>query len=152
MIAAKRRFATALLSVLLFTVLTGGTLSARDGSLTINVNGLKNSRGTVRIALFASPEGFPFDTSLAVRTICAPIDNDRAQAVITGVPCGTYALCLYHDENNSGKLGRSAFGRPLEGVGVSNNPSMKGVPRFEEAEFSLDCSALTLQVNVVYFR
>ncbi len=138
--------------ILLFTTLSGEYVSARDGTVTVDVKGLRNSNGKVRIALFASQSGFPFDTSMAVRTFSAPIENGTAQAVITEVPYGTWAICLFHDEDSSGKLRRNLFGKPREGVGVSNNPTMKNrAPRYEEAEFTVDSANQTIEITVVYF-
>jgi len=137
---------------LLLCALHGGPASAADSAITVNVSGLKSSKGTVKIALFVSPSGFPFDTSMAVRTLSVPIENCTAKAVITGVPYGTYAICLFHDEDNTGRLQRSLFGKPREGVGVSNNPVMKKrAPSYQEAQFAVDSEKMTMDIQVVYF-
>jgi len=147
-----RRSLVALVMALILTVLCGNCVYARESTITVNVEGLKNSNGTVKIALFVSREGFPFDISMAVRTLAVPIQNGTAQAVINEVPFGTYALCLFHDEDNTGRLQRNMFGKPREGVGVSNNPSMKKrAPSYDEAQFNVDSEKLTMDITVVYF-
>ncbi|MHC9543504.1 MAG: DUF2141 domain-containing protein [Vulcanimicrobiota bacterium] len=147
-----RRSLTALALALLLTALCGEYACARESTITVNVKGLKNSSGTVKLALFVSRDGFPFDSSMAVRTLAVPIQNGTAQAVITGVPFGAYAICLFHDEDNTGKLQRNMFGKPREGVGVSNNPPMKNrAPRYEEAQFNVDSVNMTMEITVVYF-
>jgi len=148
---ARRLIISSALALLLCT-LCGELAYSVDSTITVNVSGMKSSRGTVKIALFVSPGGFPFDTSMAVRTLSVPIENCTAKAVITGVPYGTYAICLFHDEDNTGRLQRNLFGKPREGVGVSNNPVMKKrAPSYQEAQFAVDSEKMTMDITVVYF-
>jgi uncharacterized protein (DUF2141 family) len=58
--------------------------------------------------------------------------------VIQNVPPGTYAAEAFHDEDDNGKLERSFFGLPEEGMGFSNDAPMRfGPPAFGAASFDV---------------
>lgn len=122
------------------------------GILTVRIVNARNANGVIRIALFHSVEGFPGDASKALRTQQAKIDPQTltAEAVFPGIPQGTYAVMVFHDENGNGKLDKNLVGIPKEGYGASNNPAKKmRPPAFDEAKFSLN-SAETIEVKLVY--
>jgi uncharacterized protein (DUF2141 family) len=123
-----------------------------SATLTIRIINARNANGLIRIALFESAEGFPGDSSKALRTQPAKIDPQTltAQAVFTDIPRGTYAVILFHDENGNGKLDKNLVGIPKEGYGASNNPTKKmRPPAFDEAKFSL-ASDQSVEVKLVY--
>jgi uncharacterized protein (DUF2141 family) len=102
--------------------------------------------------LFQSVEGFPGDASKALRTEPAKIDPQTltAQAVFFGIPQGTYAVMVFHDENGNGKLDKNMVGIPKEGYGASNNPAKRmRAPTFDEARFSLT-SDQRVDVKLMY--
>jgi uncharacterized protein (DUF2141 family) len=101
--------------LLLFTVPVPAQ-SPNSATLTIHIVNARNANGVIRVALFYSPEGFPGDASKALRTQPAKIDPQtlNAQAVFSGVPQGTYAVMVFHDENNNGKLDKNMIGIPKE--------------------------------------
>jgi uncharacterized protein (DUF2141 family) len=51
---------------------------------------------------------------------------------------GTYAIKLFHDVNNNGKMDTNMFGIPQEGYGFSNNVGKFGEPDFIDAAFAVD--------------
>jgi uncharacterized protein (DUF2141 family) len=122
------------------------------GTLTIRIVNARNAKGKIRVALFQSSEGFPVDSSKAVRTQDAGIDPNTltAQIVLTGFPQGTYAVSVFHDENMNGKLDKNLVGIPKEGYGASNNPERKmRPPSFEEAKFSLRAGQ-AIEIRLIY--
>ncbi len=54
------------------------------------------------------------------------------------IPPGTYAIGVYIDENENGKLDTNFFGIPKEQYGFSNNTKAFGIPKFEAAAFAID--------------
>jgi uncharacterized protein (DUF2141 family) len=106
--------------------------------LTVLITGIGSDDGQVGVALFASPLGFPFQTSRAVRTAFAAIHDHRSRVTFGGVKPGTYALAVFDDTNGNGKLDRDWFGFLVERTAVSNNPKRHiHKPRFDEAMFTL---------------
>jgi uncharacterized protein (DUF2141 family) len=109
-------------------------------TLTVHVTNAINAKGMIRAALFPSADGFPGDTSKAMRTQGAQIDPKTltSEIVFASIPPGIYAVSVFDDENRNGKLDKNFVGMPKEGYGASNNPKKKmGPPAFDEARFSL---------------
>lgn len=76
-----------------------------------------------------------------------PIKSLKINATGSGVtefsieltPNKAYALSLYLDINDNGKLDTSFFGIPSEPVGTSNNaPAKFGPPSYEDAQFTVE--------------
>ena len=114
-------------------------VAAVDGgsSVTVRVLGLRSNAGTVRVVIHDHAEGFPGDDPL--QRAQASIENGSAVVRFTGLPDGTYAVSMFHDENDNGELDETWIGKPTEGVGSSNNPKPKmRAPSFEEASFTLE--------------
>ncbi|HEY2486192.1 MAG TPA: DUF2141 domain-containing protein [Candidatus Binataceae bacterium] len=84
------------------------------------VVGLHSTDGDVKCARFNGAEGFPADSSKAIKTTSGPIHDGIAECDFDQVPAGEYAIAVYHEENSNGKLDRIFVGIPKEGVGVSN--------------------------------
>lgn len=127
--------------------------SSTTSTLTVRVTGARNSKGKIGVALFPNADGFPGDTTKALRVQRADIDpaSSNAQVVFDGIPQGKYAVSVFHDENMNGKLDKNFVGAPKEGYGASNNPKKRmGPPRFEEAKFSLNQPAQTVEIKLIY--
>jgi uncharacterized protein (DUF2141 family) len=121
-------------------------------TLTIRIVGAKNSKGQIAIAVFNGEAGFPADKSKAVRTLQAGIDPQTLSAqVMLNLPCGVYAVSVFHDENMNGRLDKNVFGIPKEGYGASNNPPKSmGPPKFPEAKFQLDQPETAFEIKLLY--
>jgi uncharacterized protein (DUF2141 family) len=126
--------------------------SPNPATLTVRVVNARNANGVVRIALFQSADGFPGNASEALHTQSEKIDPQTltAEAVFSGIPTGTYAVMVFHDENGNGKLDKNMLGIPREGYGASNNSAKKmRAPTFDEAKFSLS-SDQTIEIRLLY--
>lgn len=120
------------------------------GTLTIRVKGLKNDKGQVGVALFASAASFP-RSERAFRGQTARIEGGRAVVHFGPLDPGTYAVAVLHDENENGKMDFNFLGMPLEGYGFSNDASaLFGPPSFEKAAFRLLARSSALTINARY--
>jgi uncharacterized protein (DUF2141 family) len=107
----------------------------------------------VGVTLFQDANGFPDNTSNAIRQQAVDIDPNTltAQVIFSDVPQGIYAVSVLHDENLNGKLDKNFMGIPKEGYGPSNNPAKKRrAPTFDEAKFSLDAPEQTIEIKLIY--
>ena len=110
--------------------------------ISVEIVGLRDSRGVVHLCLTREPKGFPDckgpgNLKATIRASMAPIHY-----VFKSVPAGTYALSAIHDANADGKL-NTTFGMPTEGFAFSRNPKIKmRAPRFNEASFENNGRAL----------
>jgi len=102
-------------------------------ALEVSITGIKSAKGVIRLALCPPQAGFPDCQDRAVRTASLPIENGKAQVVLTGLSAGTYAIAVFHDANANSKLD-TFVGIPKEGYGFSRNPPFRPrAPRWEEA-------------------
>jgi uncharacterized protein (DUF2141 family) len=104
--------------------------------LRVRAVNLRNSTGQVICTLFDTPSAFPSDSSRALRQVAVPIKDQAAVCEFAGIPPGTYALVMFHDENSNGKFDRNWFGLPKEGYAFSNNVRpVFAPPSFKAAAF-----------------
>ena len=64
---------------------------------------------------------------------------------------GTYAVVLYHDENEDGEFNLSMIGVPQEGYGFSNNATgFLGPPSYDAVKFNAGEGITHLDISVRY--
>ncbi|WP_051083460.1 DUF2141 domain-containing protein [Sphingomonas sp. Mn802worker] len=133
--------------------LTGATLlligAAPVASLDVGIEHVRSVKGLLRVCLTADPENFPScvdDKDAVTRNVPAATHGLR----FTGLPHGTYAVAVIHDENSNAKLDTFA-GIPREGFGFSRNPPIRfGAPRFAAARFAVESDAERQQIGMRY--
>ena len=117
-------------------------------SVTVEIAGLRNAHGVVRMCMTRRAESFP---------VCAPGSQSASVPARKGavryefkdVPDGDYAVAVFHDANGNGKLDRS-LGIPREGFAFSQNPPLRPrAPTFKECRFTLKGQA-NLQLKLRY--
>jgi uncharacterized protein (DUF2141 family) len=142
---------------LLLAILPGPALAgpskappAKGAVLTVKVHGLRHDRGRVMLAVFNGKSGFP-KMKNAVRRATTAIKGGKAKAILRGLPPGTYAVSVCHDENGNGKLDTSWIGRPKEGVGMSNDArGHRGPPKYKDASFKIGTAPREIRIKVRY--
>jgi uncharacterized protein (DUF2141 family) len=124
-------------------------------NLTIKINGIRNTKGRINIALFRDGKGFPTDIPSAVAAQRVEIDPQTlsATAVFKDLPQGSYAAAVLHDENLTGKMDFDAQGIPQEGYGISNNPdTTQGPPTPEDAKFAVSQPETAIEIKMTYWN
>jgi uncharacterized protein (DUF2141 family) len=120
-------------------------------SVVVTIDGFRNPKGHARVAVFNRENGFPDDESRAYRTAIADIRNGRVQVRFDELPAGTYAVSMYHDENDDKKFNKGLFGIPKDGYAVSNNVAhATHAPKFNEALFALTNEVKAISIRVHY--
>lgn len=100
-------------------------------TIEVTVTGLRTLQGQVLLALWRSGDGFPDEADRAAATLALPVVNAIMTAQFRGLPPGSYAVAAVHDANSNGKLDTTWFGVPKEGIGFSNNPTLRfSAPKF----------------------
>ena len=119
------------------------------GGLSVGVDGVRSSKGLIRVCLTADPGNFPAcadDADAMTRSIPAGQRSLR----FDGLPDGTYAVAVIHDENSNARLDTIA-GIPKEGYGFSRNAAvMFGPPKFAAARFALTGDAQAQHIRMRY--
>lgn len=112
--------------------------AAGTAQLTIEMSGFRNDRGFAAVALFTSSAGFPDKADKAARRIEVAIKGGKASAVVRGLPAGTYAVAVLHDEDRNHKMKTGLMGIPKEGYGASRDARGRfGPPTFDDARLGL---------------
>lgn len=126
---------TILIICLLFTAAM--PVFAQKGTIKVTVANFENNEGTCFYCLYNKNQSKDFPTKQEqVKCLKAKIANKQSTIQFENLDFGTYAIAIYHDENDNGKLDTNFIGIPKEGMGASNNAKAKlGPPKFEDAKF-----------------
>ena len=120
------------------------------GDLTVKVGGLKNSAGSIRIALHDGEAGFP-NKRAPFAAQARKSSQGGVRFVFTDLEPGSYAVSLFHDDNGNGKRDVNLVGLPIEGYGFSNNATGTfGPASFADARFEMPAADLKIAVTVSY--
>ena len=123
----------------------------KKGNLKIVVTNIKSKTGQVGFLLFKSADAFPGKTEKALAKGFVKSIGNTAEFTFTNIAMGTYAVYVFHDEDNNKKLNTNFIGMPKEGVGVSNNAKGKfGPPKYEEAKFEFNKSGQSITISLLY--
>ena len=124
-------------------------LPAHAGDLEITIQGLRNSDGMMRLALFDKPKEFPRGQDMRDHDIAAK--SGEISVIFKDLKPGLYALAIHHDENANKSMDTNFIGLPLEGYGFSNNARVFfGPPRFDAAAFRISSGHSKISLKVVY--
>ncbi|MBJ7881402.1 DUF2141 domain-containing protein [Gelidibacter salicanalis] len=140
------------LSLLILGLLMGN-IQPNSYSLTIKIEGLENSEGTMVFALYNKKGSIP-DQKFRnyYRKESVRIINTKSEIKFNNLSQGFYAVTVVHDENNNGKIDtKFMLPLPVEGVGFSNYDDfgLSNRPNFENASFKLNKDT-TIVVKVIY--
>lgn len=119
-----------LLATILFNVKAQNTVS-------IDITGIKKKTGKLYVALFDSKT--PFLSNRGIGEII-DVTEDTANVIFGKLESGEYAVTIFHDENDNGKLDLGKYGIPKEKYGFSNNidPAiLRRPPVFDECKFTV---------------
>jgi len=138
-------------SLIIFFVSFYSALSVpgENFSLIIEIDGFESDDGKAMIAVFNSKDGYPVKPEKAYKKIVAEIQNGNVRLVINGLPAGTYAVSVLHDENDNGKMDTNFLGIPSENFGASNDAKgFMGPPSFEDSKFELQTNNKKIKINM----
>jgi uncharacterized protein (DUF2141 family) len=128
--------------------------AACDGAssaIDVHVHGLRSDRGYVMFVLYGDkPEEFLVKGKKIFKQRFAANQGTVEFCVILSKP-GIYAATAYHDENGNGKLDKNRVGLPIEGFGVSNNPTtFLTPPSHDQAAFTVSRGHTRVDIEIKY--
>lgn len=123
---------------------------AQTADLTIKVEGIKQiDKSSIMIAVYNNEDDF-LESDKIYKKVDVAVDSTVVSYTFTEIPIGSYAVSLYHDEDNDNEMDRKWYGPPKEGYGFSNNFTSNIRPaRFDDASFDLTENK-TISIAVVY--
>lgn len=139
-------------SLLVIVLLSSFSIQKQETySLTIEVNELRNSKGTVHFALYNREDAFPDEHyKKYYKKLTGKIVNGTSLVTFENIPAGKYAINILHDENNDGKIKKGLI-LPKEGIGFSNYQTIgfSNRPTFAKASFNVQ-SDKKIKVKILY--
>ena len=132
---------------MLIVPLTG---AADNGVLDVNIEKMRNQKGTVHACLTQAASTFPNCKADPAAIRLSQPASAGTHLQFKNVPPGDYALALIHDEDSNGKLD-TVMKIPKEGFGFSGNPAIRmGPPKYESARFAIGSGANSQTVTMRY--
>lgn len=124
--------------------------AAAPGAVDADVTGLRSDKGQILACITTRPDRFPdCQGDPHARHLALPAGGLR-DLRFDGLPSGSYAIALIHDENGNNKLD-TVLGIPREGFGFSRNPAVRfGPPSFKAAQFPVTTGTTDESVKVRY--
>ena len=114
-------------------------------SLKVHLKNIKSNKGKIYIAVFDSEENF---MKKLLEDIAVPVSSTGDMQVELKLPVGEYAISIFHDTNDNGKLNTNFMGIPKEPYGFSNNPNTSfGPPNFKKTSFEISASQ-TIEIKL----
>lgn len=125
---------------------------AAKNVLTLEITGIRQSKGRMACALFWQNKGFPRKHRRALRRTWVEVDANTVECVFKRTGLGEYAASVFLDTNRNGKLDTNAIGSPKEPWGVSQNAKAKrfGPPLWKDAKFDYEGGPVTIPIELVY--
>jgi len=119
------------------------------GRLELVIEGFPDDRGVARIQL-ARGEAEYESGKTSFRQADAPITGGRARWTFEGLPPGDFAIRVFHDANDNGKLDTNWMKVPKEFYGFSNDPPRRlGPARYEDASFQISSETRRLEIHLL---
>ena len=119
-----------------------------QAKLEVTIKNIKDSKGTIRVALFTEKE---FLKTPSIGKV-VKASGKEVTVLFENLKPGDYAVSVIHDENENGELDSNVVGIPKEGFAFGNDAmGTFGPPSFEKAKVTLNKSSDKQVVNMRYF-
>ena len=132
----------------LFLLFTNFSFS-QTTSITVKIDGIINTKGKIEIGLYNKKENFTIYTKNFKGVSITPSELGVTYT-FKDVPIGTYAIAVWHDEDENKAINKNWFGVPKEHYGFSlNKYGSFGPPDFNDVSFIInDRKPTTLTINL----
>jgi uncharacterized protein (DUF2141 family) len=137
--------------LLLLILLLGSFEPPESHQLQVKIYDLKNTNGNVVVMIYNKDGSIPDKTfTKYYRKKVVDVTNKRLLVTFENLPNGKYAVNVFHDENNNGKLDKG-FIKPKEGFGLTNFKSVNLLnrPNFKKASFKFNNDTL-VKIKMIY--
>lgn len=116
------------------SMLLAAALAQAAGTVTFQIDNVRNSRGTVLVAVCPKAKFLKESCTLMAET---PARAGTVTVSVRNVPAGEWAAQAFHDENGNEKVDQGFLGIPKEGIAFSNDAKATfGPPKWNSAKFT----------------
>jgi|SRR5690606_17019739 uncharacterized protein (DUF2141 family) len=105
--------------------------------LTLKVGNFSNADGHLLVAVYDQQRHYD-SNSQHVAAHKVKVTEGSITLLLGDLPAGEYAVKLFQDVNDNGRIDMSAMSIPTEPYGFSNNGGTFGAPSFDEAKVLLN--------------
>jgi uncharacterized protein (DUF2141 family) len=124
--------------------------AASAADLTVTVEGIDGSKGSVSIGLFTDKAEWP--RGKAAQKVTVPAAAGHVTYVFKDLAPARYAVNGFYDENNNGKMDYSLLGLPQEGYFFSNDVSPKlSIPAFDASAITVANDPVAITIHLQYW-
>lgn len=125
--------------------------SAYSQTLHIQVSGMRNSSGNIRLAFYNTSQSFDAEKPLFIRTVPKKeIIKNKHNISYHDLKPGTYGIAILDDENANEKMDYGLI-LPKEGFGFSDYyHSGMTRPKFEKFDFELKKEIKQVEIKIRY--
>ena len=122
--------------------------AAETSEVQVELTGLQDAAGNLYIAVYDSDDTWlGEETVLQQKVFIADARRDGIVFALLPLPPGEYALSIYHDINDNGKLDTNFIGIPKEPIALSNNARARfGPPKYKDAVFILGADPVVQRI------
>jgi uncharacterized protein (DUF2141 family) len=122
---------------------------SQESRQTLVVSNLNKVKGQLYIGWYTNAGDFRKAEKSVLKRIVNIEGVESASVIFENVPSGTYAIAVFLDKNNNGKIDTNLFGIPKEKYGFSNNvyPLMRAAS-FQESAFSIKGKDETITIRL----
>jgi len=114
--------------------------------ITVKITNLDGDSGKVYVALYNSEATF---LEKKYKSTISAIKDNGCEIVFKNIPNGTYAISLFHDENDNNKMDSNFLGIPKEDYGCSNNAKgFMGPPKWKDAKFKIQNNSVKQTIKL----
>jgi uncharacterized protein (DUF2141 family) len=139
-------FALILTALAVFTSAFAGD----EPNLRIIVSNVKTDQGSIIVWVYDKPEDWLSDRFRTQKVVA--VAGHRVDGSVTldlKLPAGEYALSVFQDVDDNGKLARNFIGLPKEPAGLSNNATPGfGPPKYKDAKFRIADSVVEQKITL----
>ena len=135
----------------LFLVMFCIAVTGHSQSLQINVIGIRNSSGNIRLAFYSNSKSFDEEKPMFIRTVSKKnVSKNNLKVSYNDLKPGIYGIAILDDENVNEKMDYGWF-LPKEGFGFSDyyETAMKR-PKFDDFDFILTAETKEIVIKVRY--
>lgn len=125
---------------------------AQTSPLTVLVEKIAVAKGRIHVGIYKDAASFP-KKKYAFAGKEMPVNAvGSMEVIIPDLAPGRYAVAVFQDTNDNGKLDTNVFGVPIEPYGFSNGTLAKwGSPKFESAAFLLSPPRADIRIRLAYW-
>ena len=134
--------------IILLLIFSNIVFAQEHSNVSVSITNISSFNSKLYVALYNNNDSFKLKSSAVDSIILIP-GKSICNVEFKNIKNGTYAIAIFQDINNNGKLDTKKFKIPIEPVGISNydENGIKLPPTFKKAKFNVEGN-LSLTISI----